>query len=129
MTAALDTVLQRHFAQAALRLHLDEELGTHHGLAWDDFVLLAALDAAGGVVSTQALARRLGMSASGLVLRLLPLQKTGLVERAAAQPGVREVRLRPAGRRLLGEARETAQVVCAADAAATNQPGHGRMPA
>lgn len=111
--AALQAALGLHFAHAALRLRLDEELGTFHGLAWDDFVLLQALDAGGAQPPTRALASRLGMTASALVLRLLPLEKTGLVERVAAPQGGRCVRLRGPGRQLLREARETAQAICA----------------
>jgi MarR family transcriptional regulator, organic hydroperoxide resistance regulator len=48
------------------------------------------------------------------VLRLLlPLEKTGLVERAADRDGKRRVMLRPQGRLLLHEARETAANACA----------------
>ena len=47
------------------------------------------------------------------VLRLLPLEKTGWLERATSGEGARSVRLRPPGRRLLAEARETAEAVCA----------------
>ena len=111
---ALDAVLQQQFALAALRLRLDEELGTLHGLAWDDFVLLTALDAAGGAMPTRALASRMGLSASALVLRLLTLEKTGLVARAATPEGVREVILRGPGKRLVAEATDTAQDLCAA---------------
>ena len=108
---ALAAVLRQQSDFAALRLRLDEELGTLHGLSWDDFVLFAALQEAGGALATRELAQRVGLSASALVVRLLPLEKTGLVERVAAQ-GVREVRLRSPGRQLLGEARATAQHVC-----------------
>jgi MarR family transcriptional regulator, organic hydroperoxide resistance regulator len=51
--------------------------------------------------------------ASHLLLRLLPLEKTGLVERAADGDGKRRVTLRPQGRRLLHEARDTAAHACA----------------
>jgi MarR family transcriptional regulator, organic hydroperoxide resistance regulator len=50
--------------------------------------------------------------ASQLLLRLLPLEKTGLVERAADGDGKRRVTLRPQGRRLLHEARHTAADAC-----------------
>ncbi|MBK8066012.1 MAG: hypothetical protein IPK29_20090 [Betaproteobacteria bacterium] len=97
---ALQTYMDRHLAHAALVFTLDDELGTHHGLSWADFVLLTVLDAAGGAAPAKALARTLCMPASHLLLRLLPLEKTGLVERAA-------------GRRLLNEARDTASNACA----------------
>jgi DNA-binding MarR family transcriptional regulator len=53
------------------------------------------------------------MPASHLLLRLLPLEKTGLVERAEDAEGKRRVMLRPQGRRRLREARDTAATVCA----------------
>jgi MarR family transcriptional regulator, organic hydroperoxide resistance regulator len=111
---ALQACVQRHLAHAAQVFLLDEELGTHHGLSWADFVLLTVLDTAGGAATAPALARALGMPASHLLLRLRPLEKTGLVERAADGEGRRFVRLRPPGRRLLNEARVTASGVCAA---------------
>lgn len=109
----LQACVQRHLAHAAQVYRLDDELGTHHGLSWADFVLLTVLDAAGGASPATALARSLCMPASHLLLRLLPLEKTGLVERAAGGDGQRRVRLRPPGRRLLNEARETAAHACA----------------
>ena len=109
---ALQACMDRHLAQAAAALRLDDELGTHHGLSWADFVLLAVLDAAGGAAPATALAGLLHMRASHLLLRLLPLEKTGLVERAAEGDGKRRVKLRPQGRRLLNEARDTAAQAC-----------------
>jgi DNA-binding MarR family transcriptional regulator len=110
---ALQACVDRHLEHAALVFLLDDELGTHHGLSWADFVLLTALDAAGGAAPAKELARTLCMRASHLLLRLLPLEKTGLVERAADGDGKRRVTLRPQGRRLLQEARYTAANVCA----------------
>ena len=98
---ALQVCLDRHLAHAALVFKLDDELGTHHGLSWADFVLLTVLDADGGAAPATALARTLRTPASHLLLRLLPLEKTGLVERAADGNGKRRVTLRPQGRRLL----------------------------
>lgn len=110
---ALQAGVDRHLEHAALVFMLDDELGTHHGLSWADFVLLTVLDAAGGAATAKALARTLCMPASHLLLRLLPLEKTGLVERAADAEGKRRVMLRPQGRRRLREARDTAATVCA----------------
>jgi len=110
---ALQVCLNRHLEHAAWVLVLDEALGTHHGLSWADFVLLTVLDAAGGAAPATELARTLRMAASHLLLRLLPLEKTGLVERAADGNGKRRVTLRPQGRRLLHEARDTAADACA----------------
>ena len=44
---------------------------------------------------------------------LLPLEKTGWLERVTSGEGARSVRLRAPGRRLLAEALETAEAVCA----------------
>jgi DNA-binding MarR family transcriptional regulator len=110
---ALQACVDRHLEHAALVFMLDDELGTHHGLSWADFVLLTVLDAAGGAAPATELARTLCTPASRLLLRLLPLEKTGLVERAADGDGKRRVTLRPQGRRLLHEARDTAAAACA----------------
>jgi MarR family transcriptional regulator, organic hydroperoxide resistance regulator len=110
---ALQACVDRHLEHAASVFILDDELGTHHGLSWADFVLLTVLDAVGGAAPAKELARTLCTPASHLLLRLLPLEKTGLVERAANGDGKRCVTLRPQGRRLLHEARDTAANACA----------------
>lgn len=111
--SCLERQLERHLDHAALSLRLDDELGTHHGLAWLDFVLLSVLDGADGALSSPELAGRLGLTRSRLVLQLLPLEKTGLVAREVAAAGKRRVTLRPIGLRLLREARDTAAAICA----------------
>lgn len=110
---ALQACLDQHLAHAAMAFKLDDELGTHHGLSWADFVLLTVLDAAGSALPTTELARSLRLSTSHLLLRLLPLEKTGLVERMADGDGKRRITLRAPGRRLLREARDTAKRACA----------------
>ena len=110
---ALQACVHRHLEHAAIVFMLDDELGTHHGLSWADFVLLTVLDAAGGAAPATELARTLRMPASHLLLRLLPLEKTGMVERVAGNDGKRRVTLRPQGRQLLTEARSTAANACA----------------
>jgi MarR family transcriptional regulator, organic hydroperoxide resistance regulator len=112
MTALRDFVAL-HLAHAALRSRLDEELGTHHGLAWSDFVLLAVIEGADGALATSELAPRLGLTGSALVLQLLPLEKLGVLARERTEGGARRVLLRASGARLLREARETAETVCA----------------
>jgi MarR family transcriptional regulator, organic hydroperoxide resistance regulator len=114
--SALHDYLQLHLAQLGMRGRLDEELGTHHGLAWSEFVLLALLEGADGALATGELARRLGLTGSALVRQLLPLEKTGVLERERDASGRRRVLLRPNGARLLREARETAETVCASPA-------------
>jgi MarR family transcriptional regulator, organic hydroperoxide resistance regulator len=102
---ALQACLEREAVHARQTFRLDDELGTQHGLSWDDFVLLHALEE--GPLPESQLAERLGLLRSRLLARVLPLQKLGLVERAAGT-----VRLRPVAKRLLAEARETASAVC-----------------
>lgn len=109
---ALQACVRRHLEHAADVFILDDELGTHHGLSWADFVLLTVLDAAGGAASVQEFSGALRMRASQLLLRLLPLEKTGLVERVTKSNGKRIVTLRPPGRRLLNEAQCTAAAAC-----------------
>lgn len=111
--SALESCIARHHAQAAQAFVLDEELGTHHGLSWPDFLLLDALASAGGTLPSATLARTLSTAPARLVLQLLPLEKVGLVERTQDAGGKRHVSLRASARRLLDEARETATVVCA----------------
>ena len=109
---ALQACMARHLAHAAMVYRLDDELGTHHGLSLADFVLLTALDAASEGTPASELARSLCLPASRLLLQLLPLEKIGLLERATDRNGQRRVKLRPQGRRLLREARATAESAC-----------------
>lgn len=122
---ALQACLERHLAHAAMVLGLDEELGSHHGLSWADFVLLTMLDAAGGAAPVSTLARGLRTPASQVLLRLLPLEKTGLVERVAGEDGTRRVTLRPQGRQLLHEARDTAANACSSTPTKRFDSGYG----
>ena len=108
----LPAFMNDHFAYAAMRVRLDEELGNWHGLSWETFVLLAELDAGDGSMEAAALATRLGLTRSALLLRLLPLEKIGLVTRDNAG-GARSVVLRAGGRRVVREARPTAEAACA----------------
>jgi hypothetical protein len=123
--------VDRHLEHAAMVFMLDDELGTHHGLSWADFVLLTVLDAAGGAAPATALARTLCTPASHLLLRLLPLEKTGLVERAAGCRGQaprHAASARPAAP--AHEARDTAATACAArvrDIASASTPGASRI--
>ena len=93
----LGTALWR--AQAALQQRLDERLGEWHGLSFGDYQLLQALDSQPHGLSLSALASRLLQAPASTLRQLLPLEKTGLLERSVGQ-----VRLRPAGRQLLAEA-------------------------
>ena len=47
---ALQACLDRHLEHAAMVFMLDDELGTHHGLSWADFVLLSMIVRTTGLV-------------------------------------------------------------------------------
>ena len=95
-------------AQAALQQRLDERLGEWHGLSFGDYQMLQALDSEPNGLSLSALASRLLQAPASTLRQLLPLEKTGLLERSAGQ-----VRLRSAGRQLLAEARLSTQDIYA----------------
>jgi MarR family transcriptional regulator, organic hydroperoxide resistance regulator len=108
----LQICLDRHHRQAALSSKLDDELGILHGISWTDFVLLNALDGAGGAPSTADLAQKLSIPRSRLLLQLIPLEKIGLIARSLGTDGVRRVSLRPNGQRQMCEAQATAARLC-----------------
>lgn len=112
----LDLCLQTSFAHAQIQLALDEELAWAHGLSYQDLVLLTRIARAPlGRITVAELARSLGLSMSALVRLLLPLEKTGHVQResAPAPGGKRYVSLRPAGNTQLRNATVTAEATCA----------------
>jgi MarR family transcriptional regulator, organic hydroperoxide resistance regulator len=112
--AGLDACLALHGAHASLQLKLDDELGTLHGLGWSDFALLSALAAAPGErLPLRALMRPVGLPLSGVVRRLAPLEKLGLLSREGGGTASRTIVLQAGGRRLLRESTETAAHVCA----------------
>lgn len=113
-TESVDLCLGISLAHASLSLKLDEELGTHHGLSLSDFIALRQIaQAQGGCLPVTDLVRPMGMRLSAVVRMLLPLEKTGLLQREGATGGnVRCVAILPAGRRVLGEALATAVAVC-----------------
>ena len=102
----LGTALWR--AQAALQQRLDERLGEWHGLNFGDYQLLQALDSEPNGLGLSALASRLLQAPASTLRQLLPLEKTSLLERSVGL-----VRLRPAGRQLLAEARLSTQDIYA----------------
>jgi DNA-binding IclR family transcriptional regulator len=112
MSRNLDFCLALHSAHASLQLKLDDELGLHHGISFNDFALhnlLAQADA--GRLSIAQLARPLGLPQSALLRQLIVLEKIGLVLREGDQ-GLRQAVLRPSGRALVNAARETAASIC-----------------
>ena len=96
-----------HRAHSVLQQRLDECLGEWHGLNLSDYHLLQALEASSGL-ALPALACALLQPAATTLRQVLPMEKTGLLERRDGR-----VRLRPAGRQLWGEARQTVESVCA----------------
>jgi DNA-binding MarR family transcriptional regulator len=108
----LDLCLEVHRVYSGLRLKLDDELGTYHGIAFSDLALLHLLaHAEAGRMKIAELGRPLGLSRSAVLRQLLVLEKIGLVERNGAD-GDRHAVLRPAGRALTNVASETADRVC-----------------
>jgi DNA-binding MarR family transcriptional regulator len=112
-TPALDACLALEEAHARLRFKLDDALGTHHGLSWRDFTLLAMLAGDEEGKPLAELGTRLGLQLSDLVRQLVPLEKLGLVRRQGGGSSPRTVALLPGGRRLWNEAVETAEDICA----------------
>lgn len=109
-TSPFDFCEQLLLAHGALARKLDDELGTLHGIGLQDFVLLRLLaQSPQGSAPVATLTRPLGKQASAVVRQLLPLEKTGLLQREAG----RGVVLRSAGRALVHEATVTAGHVCA----------------
>jgi DNA-binding MarR family transcriptional regulator len=112
MNTNLDFCLALHRAHASLQLKLDNELGTYHGIHFNDFALLNFLaQGDGGRVSIPELVRPLGLPQSAVLRQLIVLEKIGLVVREGAN-GDRQAVLRPAGRALVNAARETADSIC-----------------
>lgn len=112
MNTNLGFCLALHRAHASLQLKLDDELGIHHGISFNDFALLNLLaQADGGRVSIPELVRPLGQPQSSVLRQLILLEKIGLVVREGAN-GDRLAVLRPAGRALVNAARETADSIC-----------------
>ncbi|CAM3739763.1 MarR family winged helix-turn-helix transcriptional regulator [Polaromonas hydrogenivorans] len=112
MNTNLGVCLALHRAHASLQLKLDDELGLHHGISFNDFALLNLLaQADGGRVSIPELVRPMGQPQSAVLRQLIVLEKIGLVVRDGAN-GLRQAVLRPAGRALENAARETADSIC-----------------
>lgn len=122
---AFDFFMDLDAVHARLRHRLDEELGLLHGLSFIDFRLLQALAQAGPEgCDARQLESPLGLARSAVLRQVLPLEKSGWVERSAVAPGAsgapgptggRRIRLRAPGHRLCREATETATRICGAE--------------
>jgi len=112
MNTNLGFCLALHHAHASLQLKLDDELGIHHGISFNDFSLLNLLaQADGGRASIPELVRPMGQPQSAVLRQLILLEKIGLVVREGAN-GDRQAVLRPAGHALVHVAGETADSIC-----------------
>ncbi len=112
---SFEQCLQISAMHARIQFELDDALGTHHGLSYADFLLLRQIDTAGErPVAMADLVPCLGVPLSSVLRRILPLEKTGLLQRQAPDgaQGQRTVRLLAAARQVLANANETAQAVC-----------------
>lgn len=104
--------LTLHRLYGKLRMQLDEELGTYHGIDFDDFALLQSLaGAVEGPPSLVILATELGMWRSALLRRLRPLEKIGLIA-CLGNVTERRVVLRPAGLSIMETAQDTVNGTC-----------------
>ena len=99
-------------AQASLQRKLDDKLGKHYGIDFADFVLLDWLAShADNRVSLAECAQPLGLPRPAVLKRVLALEKIGLVERQSTHAG-RRIAIRPAGKALAHNARETIDWLC-----------------
>lgn len=114
--------LQRHRQLACQAQRLDDELGLHHGLSWHDLLLLDTLHTAGGRLPARQAAAATGRSPAGLLRQVLPMEKTGLVQRARDGRGQPQLVLAGGGARRLHEACDTARALLVADAAKAAPP-------
>ncbi|WP_457133525.1 MarR family winged helix-turn-helix transcriptional regulator [Mucilaginibacter sp. UYNi724] len=85
-----------------------------HGLGFSDFVILNLLEKAPGEKMRRIdLAENIGLTASGITRLLLPMEKTGLINRESNQRDgrVSYVVLSVAGKKILQEAKPTAELI------------------
>jgi DNA-binding MarR family transcriptional regulator len=110
--AHLDFFLSLNRSHALISRRFDAELGGLHGVGLNDVHLLCALDEAPGRRLRRVdLARRLGLTPSGVTWLLRPLLRRRLVtdERSTDDARVAFAVLTPAGQRLVADARPSAR--------------------
>ena len=108
---ALDTVLDLALARTILVRDVDASVAAHHGLGIGDLALLLELASArDGRMRRVELAKRLGITTSGVARQLGPLERIGVVAREASPGDARlaNVVLTPAGAELAENAQRTA---------------------
>lgn len=113
----LSQTLRHHRKLARQVQRLDDELGLHHGLSWNDLLLLDVLHDAGGRLPARQAAAATGRSPAGLLRQVLPMEKIGLVQRQRDGSGTQQLVLAAGGARRLREARDTARDLLEEDAA------------
>jgi DNA-binding MarR family transcriptional regulator len=109
---SLETVLDLARARSVILHDVDASIGMHHGIGLSDLGLLLELEAAPEHRMRRVdLARRLGITTSGVARQLAPLERIGLVGREPSPGDARLalVVLTEAGIRVAGEARPTAE--------------------
>jgi DNA-binding MarR family transcriptional regulator len=107
----LTSVLDLALARTVVVRDVDASIGSHHGLGVNDLALLLELaDAPERRLRRVDLARRLGITTSGLARQLGPLEKIGVVDRESSPGDARLalVVLTPAGAELAQNAARTA---------------------
>jgi DNA-binding MarR family transcriptional regulator len=85
-----------------------------HGLGFSDFIILNVLtNAPEEKLRRIDLAKKIGLTASGVTRLLLPMEKTGFVNRESNQRDARVsyVVITAAGKKIFEEARQTAELV------------------
>lgn len=111
MTARTDCLSEtlRHHREVARQVQkLDDELGLHHGISWNDLLLLDSLHEAGGRLSVREAAAVTCRSPAGLLRQVLPMEKIGLVQRERDTNSSSRLALTAAGERQMREARASA---------------------
>ncbi len=111
LDTALDTVLDLAFARTVIVRDVDATVAAHHGLGMSDLALLLELaTTSDGRMRRVELARRLGITTSGVARQLGPLERIGVVGREASPGDARLVNvvLTPAGAELATNAARTA---------------------
>ena len=109
--AALQLLLDLVVVRRRLVARVDEVLSIHHGLALGDLALLLELAGAPNQTLRRAeIARRLGITPSGVARQLAPLERIGLVGREPARDArLALVTLTAAGARVVADARATSE--------------------
>ncbi len=100
-------------AKTVISRRFDNRL-SFNGLGFSDFMILLHLSQTPGKKLRRVdLAEKIGITASGITRMLLPMEKTGLVQREVSEQDARVsyVLLAPGGKRLLNESLESAEIL------------------